>query len=265
MPEDDWSLAATNLLVGIDDTDSPDSGGTASLAGRLLEHFDRNRMGGPLGATRHRLLVDPAIPATTKNLSVVIAVKASHRLQLSDFAEFVVPFLEAEAEAGSNPGIAMCREPGWTEPDNATALIGFGRRAQTSVLDLAAATEVAEATGARLAPAGGTGAGQIGALAAVGLHISRSDGDFVWLPGLAEAVRPMNYRQLKTLLPLDLARDGEGREPADEEVIELPPRARPVLLDGLAVLLLDPPKTVTESGGFGAKPREITTWRASVP
>lgn len=265
MPEDDWSLAATNLLIGIDDTDSAEGGGTASLAGRLLEHFDGNRMGGALAATRHQLLASPAVAATQRNVSVVLAVKASHRLAFSDFAEFVVPFLEAEVVAGSNPGIAMCREPGWTDPANAAALTAFGKRVQAEVVDLAAAEEVAAATGSHLAAIGGTGAGQIGALAALGLHVSGSDGEFVWLPGLDEARRPLTYRALKSLLPLDLARDAEGREPAEEELVELPPRARPVLVDGMAVLLLDPPQVVTTSGGFGARPREVTSWRATVP
>ncbi|MGH2719797.1 MAG: hypothetical protein ACRDJU_14650 [Actinomycetota bacterium] len=265
MPEDDWSLAATNLLIGIDDTDNADAGGTAKLAGRLLEHFDSNRMGGPLAATRHQLLAPPAVTATQRNASLVIALKASHRLSLSDFAEFAVPFLEGQALEGSNPGIAMCRESGWTDPANASALAGFGKRVQTEVVDLAAAEAVAGTTGSLLVAIGGTGAGQIGALAAVGLHIAGSDGEFVWLPGLAEAARPLTYRQLKTLLPLDLARDAEGREPADDEMVEVPPRARPLLIEGMAVLLLDPPQVVKQSAGFGAKPKEVTTWRATVP
>src|SRR5437660_1463148 len=58
-------LADTNLLVGIDDTDTEAGKGTGSLARGLLTSFDEQRIGAALGATRHQLLLDPAIAYTS--------------------------------------------------------------------------------------------------------------------------------------------------------------------------------------------------------
>ena len=60
-------LADTNLLIGIDDTDTEGGRGTGSLARGLLVSFDEQRIGAALGATRHQLLLDPGIPYTSEN------------------------------------------------------------------------------------------------------------------------------------------------------------------------------------------------------
>ena len=66
-------LADTNLLVGIDDTDTEAGKGTGSLARGLLVSFDEQRIGAALGATRHQLLLDPAIAYTSENAAHCVA------------------------------------------------------------------------------------------------------------------------------------------------------------------------------------------------
>jgi hypothetical protein len=265
MPEDAASLAATTMLVGIDDTDTPEVGGTVGLARRLLETFDRTRMGGPLGATRHQLVSDPAVAATSHNASVALALKASHRRDMAEFAEFAGEFLVSEAVAGSNPGLALAREEAWTDRATAARLADFGARAKRERVSLDEARVLAAECGVHLSGHGGSGAGMIGALAAVGLHISGSDGRFVWVPGMADAAGKVTYRQLLLLAGIDAAQDAEGREPGAEEVVDIGERLQPVLLGGRVVVLLDPPITTSQAAGFGARPKPVTTWHAAGP
>lgn len=267
MPNPASSLATTNLLIGLDDTDNPASGGTGALAQRLLLALDETRLGAALGATRHLLLKDPGIAYTTENISLCLALRASHKRPVSDILETVAGFLKDERADGSNPGLAIAREASWDDPDTAARLVDFGKRAKGEVLDEDAALAVAEAVNVDLSGHGGDNRGVIGALAAVGLHVSGNDGFFVWMPDVRELGGPVTYRQLRMLAPaVDVALDATGREPADEDVIDLGSWVRPILLQGLAVLLLDPPTVTTgQAGGFGARPKEITRWAVSPP
>ncbi|HEY4939067.1 MAG TPA: hypothetical protein VIJ69_08545 [Actinomycetota bacterium] len=82
-------LAATNLLIGIDDTDNLDSKGTGNLAQRLLAALEAEEFGQGIGATRHRLLVDPQIAYTSHNSSACLAWRTdpgSQPSQIPDFA-----------------------------------------------------------------------------------------------------------------------------------------------------------------------------------
>ncbi|GAC1373485.1 MAG: hypothetical protein NVSMB32_17040 [Actinomycetota bacterium] len=257
------SLAVTNLLIGIDDTDNDRSRGTSALARRLLGAFDESRMGGPLGATRHQLLVDPRISATSNNISVCLALKASHKLDVQEFLDFVIPFVESEAAPGSNPGLALAREESWKDADIASSLVAFGKRAKSEMLDADSAMGLAADLGVHLSGHGGTNAGVIGALAALGLFISGSDGRFVWMPGIRELQGRVTYRQLRFVAPIDAAVGPDGSEPADEDMIDLGDWVRPVLMGGVSVLLLDTATTVTQAAGFGARPKPVTSWRVS--
>src|SRR6185437_12081332 len=77
---------------------------------------------------------------------------------------------------------------------------------------------------------------------AVGLHLSGNDGLFITLPGIRKLPNHATIDTVRTLTPIDLARDDMHRQPGPGEVIDLGDWVRPVLLDGLAVLLLEPPR-----------------------
>jgi hypothetical protein len=257
-------LADTNLLIGLDDTDGEDGKGTGFLARSLLASLDDRRVGAALGATRHKLLLDPRIRSTSENMSHCLALKASHRLEVAAIAEMVVEFVEAGAAPGSSPGIAIVRDASWEDPEIASRLVAFGRSAKTDVLDPESAVALAGELGVYVSAHGASEQGVVGALAAVGLHLSGSDGLFSWMPGIRDVNGQVTYRQLKFLVPIDAALDPTGQEPGLEDLIELGDWVRPVLTGGQSILLLDPPMTSTvQAGGFGARPKPVTAWKVA--
>jgi hypothetical protein len=124
----------------------------------------------------------------------------------------------------------------------ASRLIEFGRRTKREVLNPNEARELAATLGVHLSGHGGTREGTTGALAAVGLHLSGNDGLFITLPGIRKLPDRATIETVFTLAPIDLTRDGMHRQPRPGEVIELGDWVRPALLDGQAVLLLEPPR-----------------------
>ncbi|HEU5002300.1 MAG TPA: hypothetical protein VFW71_05915 [Actinomycetota bacterium] len=264
MPDPTSSLATTNLLIGIDDTDGEGSRGTGALAVSLIQALDADRVGAAMGVTRHQLYRGPGVEATSENVALCLALKASHRLEPSAFVDFVSAFLEAERGPGSAPGVAIAREPAWEDAQTAMRLTNFGQQAKSSVVDVATAQAVAPDVHVHLASFGGSDRGVVGALAAVALHASGEDGIFLWLPDLEDAVGQITYRQLRLLAPaIDIALDPDGREPEPEQFVDVGTRVRPVLFKGLSVLLLDPPIEETAGGGFGARPTTTTRWVAA--
>jgi hypothetical protein len=257
-------LADTNLLIGIDDTDTDATSGTGALARGLLDSFDERRIGAALGATRHQLLVDPRIPSTSQNTCHCLALKASHRLEVTAIAEMVAEFVEAQAAPGSSPGIAIVRDASWEDAGVTSRLVAFGQSAKAEVLDAESATALAAELGIHLSAHGEGNRGVVGALAAVGLHLSGDDGLFTWMPGIRDVTGAVSYRQLRFLVPIDAALDSSGREPGLEDLIELGDWVRPVLTGGRCVLLLDPPvASAPQAGGFGARPKPVNTWRVA--
>ncbi|EUA24672.1 hypothetical protein I552_3211 [Mycobacterium xenopi 3993] len=71
---------------------------------------------------------------------------------------------------------------------NRAALVDFGRRAKREVLCTNQAHELAAGLGVHLSGHGGSCDGVIGALAAVGLHLSGNDGLFITLPGWSDCL-----------------------------------------------------------------------------
>ncbi len=96
--------------------------------------------------------------------------------------------------------------------------------------------------------------GVLGALAATGLHLSGNDGLFITLPGIDDLPYRATLETVYGLAPIDLVRDDAHRRPGPGELIELGDWVRPVLFDGRAVLLLEPPR----GQAYGAR-----TWRTA--
>lgn len=241
------ALDGVDLLVAIDDTDDLHSPGTGRRCRGLMEALGSAGLGTPAGATRHQLLVDDRIPYTSHNSSACIAWRrAGDTAAIIDLSG---RFLEEHSAAGADPGLAVVdprtvdREP----------LVAFGRAAKTSVLTQDDARSLAHRAGVHLSGHGGTLGGIIGALAAAGLALSGSDGLFLSMPGIRDLAGSCTYAELRVLVPIDLARGPDGAEPAVDDRIELGDWVRPVLLDGLAVLLLQPPL----DGVWAVQPRAV--------
>jgi len=255
MPDSSSSLGTTNLLIGLAGADA----GVQDLPLRLLEALDERRVGAALGATRHRLGGDPTGGVPSGAVCFCLALRASHRLEVPAIVDMVSGLVDELRGEGAAPAVAIAREAAWNDPAVAERLVAFGARAKAQAVDPADAVALAPEVNVALS---GSGSGAVGALAAVALHAGGEDGVFLWLPGLDELAGPTPYRQLRTFVPaLDAALDASGSEPAPDDVIDVPSRPLAVLAGGQAVLRLGVPVTTTPStGGFGARPKPVTSW-----
>lgn len=251
------------MLIGIDDTDTLESPGTGRLCQVLLAELRAAGLGRGLGATRHQLLVDPRIPYTSHNSSACIAWNPADAGARSLIIEHCQAFLERESAPGSDPGLAVA-PAGADAPagDDASAaaraqLAAFGRRAKTEVLELADAIAVAAACGVHVSGHGGTGGGQIGALAAVGLHLGGDDGLYLWMDGLRQLRGSATYAQLRARIPIDAALAPDGGEPRAQETIDLGDWVRPVRREGRVILLLEAPVSRGEHRAWRVCPRDV--------
>jgi hypothetical protein len=232
------SSTGSRLLVGVDDTDNLESKGTGNLAQRLVEALCEAGLGTASGVTRHQLLVDPRIPFTSHNSSACIAWDGAPGVDAEAIAGAAGPFLERTSAPGSDPGLAVAAAPSWSDPRRRHELVDWGRRAKHDVLDRSEAVARGAACAVSLSAHGGDGGGVIGALAAVGLRLGGDDGRFLWMPGLRDLAGTVTYDQLRSLAPIDVARDPAGREPKGDETIDLGEWIRQVLRESRSVLLL---------------------------
>ncbi|HYO26296.1 MAG TPA: hypothetical protein VEQ85_15250, partial [Lacipirellulaceae bacterium] len=158
------------IFVGIDDTDMPDTPGTNKLAFHLAQVLSVNYA--TQWIVRHQLLVDPSIPCTNKNGCVSLLLKPHDGYRVEQLTMRLRDEIRAWSPPGSDPGLCVAE----SVPGEVT---GWGRAAQTELLDQAGAMRVAADAGIYLEPLGGSGGGVIGALAAVGLLATWDSGRVV--------------------------------------------------------------------------------------
>ena len=224
------------ILIGIDDTDVPNTRGTGWRA-RGLSSAIAELGYVTQGVTRHQLLVDDRIPYTSHNSSACIAVDPSADLiALWDLAQ---DFLIASSEAGSDPGLCVARRESIPQ-----YIVDFGRRAQKEVLTRDMAEALAQEAGMRLAGLGGTCDGVIGSLAAVGLQAAGNDGRYIELGSIRALVDVVSVGEILSA-GVDEVRTGTGSTLDSEEEVETLNWVRPDLRGGRAVM------TVERSGSHG--------------
>jgi hypothetical protein len=221
------------LLIGIDDTDNETSRGTGFRARGLGQRLASEGLAQTLGITRHQLLVDPRIPYTSHNSSLCLAVDVDSNAA-GEIIDFAREFLIRESAPGSDAGLCVARA------EAAQALAGFGARAKREVLTMQDALALAQSHDIFLEGLTGTRGGVIGALAGVGLRASQRDGRFVWLPGVREMSGVLTADTILQTTGIDEIRSIAGGHVSGAERIETSPWPRPVLLEGRAVLLVQP-------------------------
>jgi len=251
------SSTGSRLLVGIDDTDNLESKGTGNLAQRLVEALREAGLGSASGVTRHQLLVDPRIPYTSHNSSACIAWDGDPGVNAEAIAHVAGLFLESASAPGSDPGLAIAPAASWSDPRCQHELADWGHRAKRDVLDRSEAAARAAACAVSLSAHGGDGGGVIGALAAVGLHLGGDDGRFLWMPGLRDLAGHVTYDQLRSLAPIDVARDPAGLEPKGDDIIDLGDWIRPVLRGSRSVLLLAARPGDVRASTWTVLPRDV--------
>jgi hypothetical protein len=216
-------------LIGLDDTDLPDTRGTGQLA-RMLAAELADQGIRPRGVTRHQLLVDPRVPYTARNSANCVAIEGAGNP--AALFEWACDFVRARSPQGADPGVCLARAGRVSR-----AVIRFGRRTQMELVNRRGAARIAEDDGCRLAGLAGTRDGVIGALAAVGLRASGCDGRFVGLGRLRDLQGVVTVQEL-----LDAGAEGvagpDGQTPESAATVETLDWVRPRLAGGRPVLLV---------------------------
>ncbi len=135
-------------------------------------------------------------------------------------------------------------------------IVAFGGRAKREVVPRHDAELLAREAGVHLSAHGGSGLGVIGALAAVGLRAGGGDGRFLELGELRHMRGEVRVGALRASGVARFQRDGVAVDPADDEIVRVGDWCRPVLRDGVAVLLLT---EVNDGSGvrWGCAPRDL--------
>jgi hypothetical protein len=221
-----------HYLIGIDDTDNPDSRGTGFRARQLGMRLAEAGLGQLLGITRHQLFVHPDIPYTSHNSSACLALRADDA-PAEALQDFCRDYLAAESADGSDAGLCIAAYEAVT-PE----VVAFGRAAKDTILTREQAREMAARHGLHLEGVTGDHMGIIGALSAVALRSEGHDGRFIWLKGVRELAGTTNVEFLLGQTGIDAVEEVDGRPVPREAVVSVDPWPRPVLLGGRAVLLV---------------------------
>jgi tRNA(Ile2) C34 agmatinyltransferase TiaS len=181
------------VFIGLDDTDTLESRGTGHLARQTAATLSSEHT--VLGVIRHQLLLDPRVPYTAKNSSAAVVISTNGDTDLETFSKQARALVRRHFNPGSDPGLCVSH----TVPAAVTA---FGRRAQKEVVTQEEARALAAAHDILLAGLGGTEAGVIGALAAVGLAAGGEDGRYVMV-GQSRELR--GFRPVSAVLAAGIA------------------------------------------------------------
>ena len=172
-------------------------------------------------STRSRQRSQPMVNAQTHSAAATAASSAAHR----------------ESAPGSDPGLCVVL---LARLERCADLIAFGRRAKEKVLTKEEAYTLARLSGVHLSEHGGSGLGVIGALAGAGLRLSGNDGRLKGCLNVAADKGWISVAELRAHGDVDEVRSIEGSELAGDELVRLGGKVKTVLLEGKAVLLIEP-------------------------
>ena len=216
-------------VIGVDDTDMPDIGGTGRLARRLAAEIETLGLGHSTGVTRHQFFEGPGVPKTARNSAAAIAFVDVG--SASELFEKVCEIVIRESIEGSDPGVAIGNV---CLPE----LIGFARRAQGGLVTQAEARDLGAAGTRNLVGLGGTEDGVIGALGAMALRLAGNDGRFVDLAGIREVAGTMEVAAvLEQTGIVDVVDAAGGESLAPASTLDLGNWVRPRLVGGQPVLV----------------------------
>ena len=222
--------APAMIFVGIDDTDMPDTPGTNKLAFHLAERLAADYR--TQWIVRHQLLEDPRVPCTNKNGCVSMLLEPLAGPHLPELIHGLRRAVIKWSPPGSDPGLCVTEAaPG--------EIVGWGRAAQTELLEQRDALRIAAEAGVHLEPLGGTGDGVIGALAAVGLLATGNSGRVVYCGAFpAGAFDATGCRDVTELYEwgVDEVLAIEDATRVTRGTVDLGKRLRPNLRDGRTVL-----------------------------
>ncbi|MEC9315031.1 MAG: hypothetical protein VYB22_09100 [Pseudomonadota bacterium] len=224
------------LLIGIDDTDNLESRGTGYHARSLGAGIAENGWGSCRVITRHQLLKSPLVPFTSHNSAACVRVQTDSS-QIQAINDYCLEYLQQNSAQGADAGLCIA----W-EQAIPLEIHQFGFVCKQQLVKQLQAWELAEKYHINLYGLTGDKDGVIGALAAVGLQASGSDGRMLWLQGMREqAEQTVKLGVLLDQTGIDLVRSIEGQVLTNPDLdIAMGPWPRAIWLGGQATLIVEP-------------------------
>ncbi len=221
-------------LVGIDDTDNAESRGTGYKARMLAERLNMEANFTVKSVSRHQLYIHPDIRYTSKNSSACIDITVDNSDVLTNIS---AEFMRDNCELGSDGGLCIV-----SYKDAPEDLLNWGLDAKKKVLNIHDAWKFASRHTIFLEGFTGDKGGVIGALAAVALRKSGSDGRIIFLNGkikLRELKGIYLIRSIKNLTRIDDVLDLNKKKLNENERISLHDWVRPVIKNNKIILLAE--------------------------
>jgi hypothetical protein len=134
---------------------------------------------------------------------------------------------------GSDPGVCMA-----FSDEVSKEIFDFGQSAQKEILAIEKSFKLAKINGIKLRGLGGNCLGVIGALASVGLRAEGNDGRFIDMPGLRELPRKVSIEEYEKI-GIEVQYNINGRQPEDVDIYDTLGWARPRLVNGKPVLIVE--------------------------
>lgn len=209
-----------NFLISVDDTDDVTKAvSTGWIAERIGEKLAE--AGGRIGdgISRHQLLLSDKIAYTSHNSAMCIDVEIDS-VKTEEMIAVCEKIIKENMAKASDPGLAICGVDLVSDPDR---LIAFGFEAKKAVKTKEEAYALAASTdGVFLKELGGSGAGVIGALAGIGLRLSRSDGSLRGKAGLEFSGKLLTAEEICSRFSADMVvcQDGHVLSPGDGVLVD---------------------------------------------
>ncbi len=197
-----------HVLLCVDDTDDLTKAiSTGAIVSKITARLEEMGYTIVEGISRHQLLLSEDIAYTSHNSSMcaMLECETLDKQAIIQVARDII--LEFKAEI-ADPGLALCWLDELQDPER---LIEYGFIAKRHVVTKQEAYRLAAGdTGLFLEELGGTGVGVIGALAGLGLRLSRCDGTLRGKSGAKFQGQPMSVNQLCQKIKISSVLDEHG-------------------------------------------------------
>ena len=221
-------------IIGIDDTDNPESRGTGHIVRKLCDFLVQQNLFKTDLIVRHQLYVHPSIPYTSHNSAA--SVLGTLLKDIAALTDACTSYLLENAAEGSDAGLCIIRDTTAVQKD---ILTDWGLRAKREILTEEQAYSLAKKCGIFLKGLTGRKTGIIGALAATGLILGGNDGRVLWMQNLREATGQMTVDTIKKKMGIDLVMTTENIPLRDEDIVLLSDWNRPLIKNHKSILYVE--------------------------
>ena len=208
------------ILLCADDTDDlTKETSTGAIVQAITQEL--KALGGEVedGISRHQLLLAEGVAYTSHNSAMCAVLDFAQPVADEELIRCAERVIEEKHAAASDPGLGICWLDRLEEPQR---LVDFGFSAKQRVLTKQQAYDLAAADkGLFLEELGGDGSGVIGALAGLGLRLSRCDGTLRGKTARGMQGETMAVSDLCRKLKLDCVRDMDGDKLSPETPVTI--------------------------------------------